>query len=232
MLKLNFKDIKKILIASTSIFSFSISFNALNLSGLAQNNDPRWYATLSCELHPGFAGAKVSQLVVDTYIDPVDIPDAGFVAHPLWFNINTGAWVEVGYDKEPIRSNETLSYWASYTSTTETYRPIATATIGTYKELKIIWNRNTNKWEMSFGGQKIGEAANIGGPTNDTKFTEAGLETTSDKNSSPKAPVYNLQYFTLNNLTWNNCSNPSLYQDNPAKTYWVNQPFSAETRMP
>jgi len=98
--------------------------------------------------------------------------------------------------------------------------------------VSTLWRKTFWFTEMSFGGQKIGEAANIGGPTSNTEFIEAGLETTSDRNSSPKAPLYGLQYFTLSNLTWNDCANPALYQDNPAKIYWVNYPFSAETKMP
>lgn len=40
--------------------------------------------------------------------------------------------------------------------------------------------------------QKIGQAGNIGGRNNNARSTEAGLETTSDKNTSIKAPVYGL----------------------------------------
>ncbi len=85
---------------------------------------------------------------------------------------------------------------------------------------------------MYVGSQKIGQAANIGGPNNNARSTEAGLETTSDKNTSPKAPVYGLQYATLSNSTFRNCFNPTLYSDLPARIYWVNYPLSAETVMP
>lgn len=93
-----------------------------------------------------------------------------------------------------------------------------------------MWNSSTKYWNFYFGGQKIGQAANIGGPT--TNGTEAGLESTSDRNYSPKAPVYGLQYATLSNFTWRDCLSPSLYNNPPASIYWVNQPFSAETKMP
>ncbi|MBC1239852.1 hypothetical protein [Nostoc sp. 2RC] len=232
MPKINFKRLKQTLVASTSLLSFSISFNTSSLSTLAQTNDPRWYAVLTCGYFQGLSGAKATQLVVDTSIDPVDAANSGFVAHPLWLNTGSGSWVEVGYDKEPYVSPSTTYYWASYTPTTETYSSEGTAIIGTYKELKIIWNTATNKWNFYYGGQKIGEAANTGGPNNSLQLTEAGLESTSESNSSPKAPVYGFQYATLSNPTLRDCANPSLYSDLPARIYWVNYPFSAETVMP
>ncbi|MEH1835605.1 MAG: hypothetical protein V7L29_27010 [Nostoc sp.] len=60
---------------------------------------------------------------------------------------------------------------------------------------------------------KIGQATNIGGPNNNARSTEAGLETTSDKNTSLKAAVYGLQYATLSNSTLQNCLSPSLSSD-------------------
>lgn len=125
--------------------------------------------------------------------------------------------MEVGYDKEPYLGSNSAYYWASYTATTRTYSREGNAIIGTYKELKIIWNTATNKWNFYFGSQKIGETANIGGPSNSLQETEAGLETTSQLNSSPKAPVYGLQYATLSNPTLRDCPNPSLYSDLPAR---------------
>ncbi len=234
MLKLNSKRITQTLVASASILSFGISFSTPNLSALAQisanPNDPRWYANSECGNYQGLAAAKVSQSVVNTLIDPADASVGGFVAHPLWLGTGTGAWVEVGYDKEPARSEDTAYYWASYTPTSATYIVKGYVAIGSYKELEIAWNRSTKYWNFYFGGVKIGEAANIGGPS--YSGTEAGLESTSDRNYSPRAPVYGLQYATLSNFTWQGCSNPSLYNDPPASIYWVNRPFSAETKMP
>lgn len=234
MLKLNLKRITQTLVASASILSFGISFGTPNLSALAQistnPNDPRWYGIILCGNYQGLAAAKVSQLVVNTLIDPADALVGGFVAHPLWLGTGTDAWVEVGYDKEPARSEDTVYYWASYTPTSDTYSVEGHATIGNYKELKIMWNSSTKYWNFYFGGVKIGQAANIGGPS--YNGTEAGLESTSDRNYSPKAPVYGLQYATLSNFTWQDCSNPSLYNNPPASIYWVNRPFSAETKMP
>lgn len=234
MLKLNFKRITQTLVASASILSFGISFSTSNLNALAQistnPNDPRWYGIIECGNYQGLAAAKVSQLVVNTLIDPADVLVGGFVAHPLWLGTGTDAWVEVGYDKEPARSEDTVYYWASYTPTSATYSVEGYATIGNYKELKIVWNSSTKYWNFYFGGVKIGQAANIGGPS--YNGTEAGLESTSDRNYSPKAPVYGLQYATLSNFTWQDCSNPSLYNNLPASIYWVNRPFSAETKMP
>lgn len=136
--------------------------------------------------------------MVDTYIDPVDATSRGFVAHPLWLSTGSDSWVEVGYDKEPYVGPNTTYYWASYTATTDTYSDEGNAIIGTYKELKIIWNTATNKWNFYYRGQKIGENANIGGPSNSFRRTEAGLETTSQLNSSPKAPVYGVKVGKIN----------------------------------
>ena len=239
MSKLNFRriSIMQSVIASASILSFSISFNISNLSALAQHtdpiDDPRWYAFVLDEGIIGLAAAKVSQLVVDAYIDPADAAVYGFVAHPLWLATGTESWVEVGYDKEPITYGaNTTYYWASATSRGYTDQVKGYATVGNYYELKIIWNRNTSFWEFYFGGQKIGQAANVGGPSNSPEGMESGLETTSNRNSSPRAPVYGMKYATLSNFTWRDWPSPSLFEELPARVYWVNQPFSAETRMP
>lgn len=227
---LGFRAITKILATGVSISILVASFCIQRQSTLAQpNNGGRWYANIECRNLNGLAAAKVSQLVVNTNVDLSDSV-GGFVAHPLWLGTGSGAWVEVGYDKEPFESPETRYYWASYTPTSDTYVVGGYPPINTYKELKIVWDSSSRLWDLYFGGQRIGRAANIGGPVN--SGTEAGLESTSPKNISPKAPIYGLQYATLSNFTWQDCSNPVLYQDSPARIYWVNRPFSAETRLP
>lgn len=226
----NFRSIKRIFVAGISISTLIAGFCVQQQSTLAQpDNDERWYANIECRNLNKLAAAKVSQLVVNTIVDPSDAI-GGFVAHPLWLGTGSGAWVEVGYDKEPFENPETRYYWASYTPNSDTYVVGGYPPINTYKELKIIWDSSSKLWNFYFGGQLIGRAANIGGPAN--SGTEAGLESTSPKNISPKAPVYGLQYATLSNFTWQDCSNPVLYQNSPARIYWVNQPFSAETSLP
>lgn len=227
---LDFQLTKKTIVAGISISTLITGFCIYQQSTSAQpDNSDRWYANLECRNLSGLAAAKVSQLVVNSTVDPSDAV-GGFVAHPLWIGTGSGSWVEVGYDREPFSDPNTRYYWASYTPTSDTYVVGGYPQINTYKELKIAWDRNSRLWNFHFGGQLIGRAANVGGPVN--SGTEAGLESTSPKNVSAPAPVYGLQYATLSNFTWRDCANPVLYQNSPARIYWVNRPFSAETRLP
>lgn len=231
---LGFRAISKKLVIGFSVSIIVAGSGVQRQSSLAQPDDAgtdRWYANLECRNIGGLlAATKVSTLVVNTEIEINDALSSGFVAHPLWIATSRTSWVEVGYDREPYRNQETVYYWASYTENSDTYVAAGFAPLNTYKELKIVWDKNSKLWDMHFGGQRIGRAANIGGPVN-TK-AEAGLESTSPRNVSPRAPIYGLQNATLDNFRWSDCANPSFYQDSPARIYWVNRPFSAENRLP
>lgn len=223
-------------VACSSILVLNLSLTLSAPRTLAQtqfsNGSPRWYAYITDVSIKAPAAAKVVQKVVDVSVSLNDAQKRGFVAHPLWLGTGTDAWVEVGYDKEPYLSDRLSTYyWASGTPSSYTHLHKGYAVVGNYSELSIIWNKNTNFWEFHFEGQKIGEAANIGGPNNNGVGIDAGLESTSDQNLSPPAPLYGLKYATLSNWTWRDWPNPSRYEDYPARVYWVNPPFSAETRL-
>lgn len=87
-------------------------------------------------------------------------------------------------------------------------------------------------WRYYFNNREIAAAANVGGPVTDSRI-EAGLESTSGKNTSPRAPIYNFQYATVANWTWRGWPNTYVYYDPPARSYFVDtyRP-TGETRMP
>ena len=230
----SFKHIRQTVIASASILSLSISFNLPSLIASAQptDPDPRWNGIIRDTSISGVAAAKAVQLVVNTLVDPIDITTGGFVAHALWVGTGSDSWVEVGYDREPDKDpDHNYYYWASGTPSSYTHVHKGYAIAGNYSEQQIIWDNNTKFWKFYFEGQFIGQAANVGGPSSQGVGVDAGLETTSDRNVSPPAPLYGMKYATLSNWIWQDWPNPNRIEDPPARVYWVNPPFSAETRM-
>ncbi|MEI1374938.1 hypothetical protein PQG02_21130 [Nostoc sp. UHCC 0926] len=108
----------------------------------------------------------------------------------------------------PSRDPNISYYYSSVTPSSRLVAYKGYATGGTYIEASIIWDKNNKVWQFYFGGNKIGQAANVGGPNSNGIGIDAGLESNSDKSVSDPAPLYRMQYATLDNWTWRDWPNP------------------------